>query len=414
VLFGRTGETGKSEATISSLNGTYSFSDAGDKDWWDAASNNDPVPDGDYWATVIGGGEHAGERTNLTPVFDDIDEPNGTWTLRISDLCEGDTGEVFAATLDLGGDHAFDGTGVGEIPDGVTHEGGCAPGTPRDVTFNVTGLPATAPADVRITGLALTHPWVGDLTATLIAPDGAATAILFGGTGVKEIDDPEDQGDDSDLDGTYSFADEATWNWWAAAAHAGAIDAIRPGTYRTSTPRGADSPGANTGLTAAFSTLATPNGRWTLRLVDNCGFDGGGEVSAATLELLPRTPGTPTTRDCASLQTALTGAQGKATAAAAALTTAQAALGSAQQAEKVAKASVKKAKKKLKSTRKHDNQAQIKKAAKRLKAAKKRLNAARAALATESAQLTSAQASDTTARAQLRSAETALDACQRG
>ena len=116
---------------------------------------------------------------------------------------------------------------LGLIPDGVS---GCAgaPGTPLNVTFNVSGLSGAPTAvSVNLTG---THTWMGDVTATLIAPD-STSFLLFGRTGTTS---PTACGDSSDIAGPYNFTDSAAGtNWWAAAATAGAGAAIPTGDYRT-------------------------------------------------------------------------------------------------------------------------------------------------------------------------------------
>src|SRR5690606_27493018 len=73
----------------------------------------------------------------------------------------------------------FPGTGVGAIPDGGP---GCGVnGAPLDVTFNVTGL--TGPVESVELDFTISHTWMGDVTATLIAPDGTTSLVIFGRTG---------------------------------------------------------------------------------------------------------------------------------------------------------------------------------------------------------------------------------------
>ncbi|MEJ7848845.1 MAG: hypothetical protein WKF92_12235 [Pyrinomonadaceae bacterium] len=52
------------------------------------------------------------------------------------------------------------------------------------------------------------HGFVGDLMVSLLAPN-ATTASIFSRVGANNISDP---GDNSDVTGTYTFADSATQN----------------------------------------------------------------------------------------------------------------------------------------------------------------------------------------------------------
>ena len=74
----------------------------------------------------------------------------------------------------------FNGANVGAIPDAATGNcwGAFVP-TPRNVTFNVTGVTGP-PSNVELsTTFSPIHSWVGDVRATLIAPNGASH-IVFG------------------------------------------------------------------------------------------------------------------------------------------------------------------------------------------------------------------------------------------
>lgn len=171
---------------------------------------------------------------------------------------------------------------LGAIPDNL-------PATPRDVTFTVTGLGAGPPSLVtgNMTfggaGFPLGHTWVGDITALLIAPNGTSFT-LFGRTGMTSV---SAFGDSSDLIGPYNFTDAAVGaNWWTHAAAQGAAVALLPGDYRTtqSGPQAIATTSPPTDLTAAFASVVSPNGTWTMRFTDHAGGDTGG-VSAANLTL---------------------------------------------------------------------------------------------------------------------------------
>jgi subtilisin-like proprotein convertase family protein len=274
-------------------------------------------------------------------------------------------------------------------------------------------MPSGAPSDVRITGLSLTHTFVGDLVATLIAPNGTTSHVLFGRTGAITA---SGFGDSSRVSGPYTFADDAAGNWWTAAQTATGDASISPGGYRTSVMGGAGSTGAVTSMTSAFSAITNANGTWTLRVTDGCGANIG-VVNAATLELAPK---------CAAQQLAVTAAQARVATANAAVPPASAAAAAADKAVQTGTAAVTKAtkavdkaKKTLKNAKASGNAGKIKKAKKKLKAAKKAFKSAESALATAQQaaasarqNLTSAQAAATAAQAQLTSAQSALTACQ--
>ncbi|MGH9243492.1 MAG: BACON domain-containing protein, partial [Acidimicrobiales bacterium] len=201
------------------------------------------------------------------------------------------TEDVPAPALGAGDpvDFPADPGSLGPIPDSP---GGCQePGAPRDVTFAVSGLPTGTLADVQV-AVTAEHTWVGDLVATLIAPDGTTMFDLFGYTGA--IDDVS-AGDSTNLGASYTFSDGAdappSGGWWQEAAAHETDGIMSAGTYRTTQRGGAGTPNPApaTELTAAFAGVTDPNGTWTLRVTDGCGFDTG-QVTAATLTLTPGTP----------------------------------------------------------------------------------------------------------------------------
>src|SRR5690606_26315080 len=139
-------------------------------------------------------------------------------------------------------------------------------GAPLDVTFNVTGL--TGAIESVTVDITMTHTWMTDVTATLIAPDGSTSLVLFGRTSTTSA---TACGDSSDLSGTYIFTDDAVGtNWWAAAIAAGAT--MPAGEYRTTAigPQAASNYSPETSLNETFGGIADANGTWTLRF-----FDGG-------------------------------------------------------------------------------------------------------------------------------------------
>jgi subtilisin-like proprotein convertase family protein len=186
---------------------------------------------------------------------------------------------------------AFNGTGVGPIPDNPNTDptAPCqVPGPPLNVQFAVTGLTGNIQSlSVSITML---HSWAGDVVATLIPPAGGTGFVLFGYVGATT---EGASGDSSNYSGTYVFSDTApaTPTLWQAAGNAPtSADNIAAGNYRTTTIGGSAAGGTVTSLNAAFAGLtpAQANGTWTLRFTDGCNADTG-SVSAAVLDITTAT-----------------------------------------------------------------------------------------------------------------------------
>ncbi|HEY0461708.1 MAG TPA: FG-GAP-like repeat-containing protein [Pyrinomonadaceae bacterium] len=176
----------------------------------------------------------------------------------------------------------FAGTGTGNIPDlpsGTTCQ--TAQGTPLNVTFNVTGIAGNV-SNVAVSAN-MTHSWVGDITTTLIAPNGASHTI-FARTGATTSGS---SGDSDNLLGVYNFADANTTppsgGWWQETT-ATSTHNMTAGNYRTvaSGGAGATDPAPATTMNPAFTGVSNANGTWTLRFTDGCALDTG-SVSAATL-----------------------------------------------------------------------------------------------------------------------------------
>lgn len=185
---------------------------------------------------------------------------------------------------------SFTGSGGGPIPDGVP--AGVA------TTFAVTGLTGEV-RDVSVT-LSITHTWVGDITATLISPDGLARLKLLGRTGSSRS---SGFGDSSNLGGEYVFSDSAAQDFWVAAAAVGDTAAVTPATYRTTTAGRGDiaaaqrtnAGGCSTFLQLAFRGLsaAQANGTWTLLVVDGATPDTGSVTAASSVLNITTGPATP-------------------------------------------------------------------------------------------------------------------------
>ncbi len=176
-----------------------------------------------------------------------------------------------------------DAASLGAIPDGTAC--GPTPGTPKNVTFTTSGLSGNvSTVAVSMTIGTPSHTWMGDVIATLIAPNGASHTI-FGQTGATTA---TGLGDSSDLGGTYMFSDTAaappSGGWWQEATVRLGTEAMTAGSYRTTAQGGAGqtNPAPPTTMNASFTGVANANGTWTLRFTDGCNGDTG-NITAANL-----------------------------------------------------------------------------------------------------------------------------------
>jgi hypothetical protein len=134
---------------------------------------------------------------------------------------------------------------LGPIPDGPGP--GCGtPGTPRDIRFRPFADAGVSRVDISLT---LRHPAAGQLSATLIAPDGTSYEVFPR----RGVGGPGDCGDATALDGRYEFR----------------VDVAYVSRPRDAAPR---APGAAAGPSdferAGFAASFSPGREWTLRLVD--------------------------------------------------------------------------------------------------------------------------------------------------
>ena len=172
---------------------------------------------------------------------------------------------------------SFPGTNTGPIPDNDLVTG-------RVVNFAVSGL-AGPLASVELS-VDLTHTYAGDVTATLVAPGGAARLVVFGriGTGRGST-----FGDGSNFGGTYVFSDLGRPDLLPALEAITDTAVLASGTFRTisrGVPGRSTAGGCPTSLRGAFAGLtpAQANGTWTLVLTDAFPSDTG-SIGAATLTL---------------------------------------------------------------------------------------------------------------------------------
>ncbi len=158
----------------------------------------------------------------------------------------------------------FQGTGTGNIPDA----GG--DNNPLLVRFQVSGLTGSI-TNVRL-NTNLTHSYIGDLDAVLIAPDQNIQAPVFIFTNPEGLN----AGDSSNVNGVYNFYDTAPGNWWMAAGTVGGDAIIPPGDYKPS-----DGTGAASSFNNTFAPTS-PNGTWFLFVADY-GEGDVGSVNSASL-----------------------------------------------------------------------------------------------------------------------------------
>lgn len=163
---------------------------------------------------------------------------------------------------------------LGAIPDGPASQCGTA-GANRDVTFTASGLSGSPTnVEVSMTFGGPVHSWGGDVSATLIAPNGTQFAI-FGRRGATTA---PSCGSSNDLAGPYNFKDTAAaTNWFSVAG-----TPTPAGDYRSTTVGGSATGGTVTSINPAFAGVPDANGTWILRVTDSGGGDTGA-VSAASL-----------------------------------------------------------------------------------------------------------------------------------
>jgi hypothetical protein len=191
------------------------------------------------------------------------------------------------------GQTTFPGSNFGVIADGTSNcSAGTGNGAPRDIAFTVSGISGSVSAvEVSVTFGTPIHTFVGDLTATLIAPDTVTSKVLFGCTGSITA---TGFGDGSDLAGPYVFKDTAvppSGGWWQEATLQAATAALSAGSYRSTDKGGlgAVNPQPATTINTAFAGVANANGTWILRVTDGGTGDTGG-ITAASLTLTPSVP----------------------------------------------------------------------------------------------------------------------------
>lgn len=276
------------------LNGVHAFADTATETFVNAVYGPNPVARPGTYLPGFG-------NQPIDATFDGTPS-TGMWTLRVFDAVGFNlVGSITAASLTLemdpGTTAGADAGTLGVIPDGPS-SAPQTPGVPRDVTFTV---PAGTGVVQGVTiSLTITHGWVGDLVARLIAPDGRQH-VLFGYTGAPAVN----FGSSIDLAGTYEFSDAAltATSFWSAAASS--VTAIPPGTYATSTIGGSASGGQSVAMDPVFAG-ARASGVWTLRITDGSSIYTGTVTSARLRLAIDATPTTVPDSFTAAYATPLT------------------------------------------------------------------------------------------------------------
>jgi subtilisin-like proprotein convertase family protein len=155
-----------------------------------------------------------------------------------------------------------------------------------DVFFNVPGSGIEVSSVSLI--LEIEHTWLGDVAATLTAPNGAAQMVIFSRVGGRI---GSSFGDSTDFNGTLIF-DDRGGDLWQTAANLGENDAVISGTYTASTagqPALSNYGGQKTSLKGAFGNLISGStgvqgeGQWVLNVSDGASGDVGNLVSATLM-----------------------------------------------------------------------------------------------------------------------------------
>jgi len=144
------------------------------------------------------------------------------------------------------------------------------------------GAVSGALSDIQVEFIGLSHNFVGDVMAEIIAPNGAKASIFHR---IGKVLASGDKGDDSNFSAanTYRFADSATASGWAAAAAAAGTDAIvAGGDYYATAPLSS----AKILMSGVLSS-APVAGTWSVRIADiGTGETAGGSVGSIKVTLV--------------------------------------------------------------------------------------------------------------------------------
>lgn len=173
----------------------------------------------------------------------------------------------------------FPGMGTGAIPEATGGPANWA--APLNITFDVTGV--INPIRNITLSISITHTYVGDLEVALFSPNAQNVNVIFSRIGATSM---QSFGDNSNLSGTYTFADFATANPWTVATTqaCGTDCVITPQPYRSTQAGPSTNPAPITSFRTNLGFVNNPNGAWYLRIRDGGGGDTG-FVTAASLSI---------------------------------------------------------------------------------------------------------------------------------
>lgn len=214
----------------SDLGGTYNFFDTAPDTptFWNAAVTT-PVPVGNYRSSAA----LTGTNTTITNVFSGIPSANGTWTMRVRDGGEGDTGTITGASLTLTGAAAatnapVDFNGDGKTDFAVVRNVGGGPSGQVQWFYNLNGSGGTLAYDWGIsTDFFVPEDYDGDgKTDIAVWRGGAATVaafyILQSQTNTLRYETFGQTGDDPTVVGDYNGDGKADLAVYRSGATAGA------------------------------------------------------------------------------------------------------------------------------------------------------------------------------------------------
>jgi MYXO-CTERM domain-containing protein len=256
-LFNRVGVISSGFGASSNLKGSYNFNDTFTGDLWTVESsveNSSIIPGGGYFPT----GPDSSAKVPMLTTISGLSS-SGTWRLKISDVFGGEIGTLDSWSLNLQGSSpgvVFTGSGLGfSIPDN----------NPTGAFSDIVVADNFLINDITV-GLSLSHPWIGDLIATLTHADTNTTVDLF--NRVDAISSGIGHG--SNLNGSYYFNDAFTGDLWTVASSVANSSIIPGGDYF---PTGPDF-SAKVPMLTTISGLSS-SGTWRLKISDVSGNDTG-------------------------------------------------------------------------------------------------------------------------------------------
>jgi Carboxypeptidase regulatory-like domain len=170
-------------------------------------------------------------------------------------------------------------TGDISVPHGPNEPLCTAPGAYVCKTVLVSGLPGNAILRSATVGL-IDDVNVGSLDVQVRGPGGVPTFMPVSRTGATSA---SSCGDDTDIEGEFTFQDSSIGNFWGTAAALTSTEIMPTGTYFPSFPGGGPAPPAGTPNNVMSTTFSgTTNGSWNV-CVRDWGDNGGTRLQIARL-----------------------------------------------------------------------------------------------------------------------------------